>query len=373
MSCATHLVLAGVLGGGFAAACGGGGKARPPETRPAAGGPEELGPPARLADLKGKVVSIEVTGMAKERAARARDGIKKDIGTPYDRARVAGWVRFVASLSGVADVVAEGRPLQGGVAIRLVVKEHPKVRTVDVRGSHAVPATEWLTRMGIKEGDFFDPVLAASRRSDMADTLQQFGHFTASVDWKVEKAPDGRVDVVFVIEEGPAVVVSKIDIKGSKAVKRQVLLDLMSQNGGTTVGQRYWREAVEKALFMMSNHYYDRGYVNVQIDPPQESLSADKSKMELTVNIREGERFRIGKLDAKGTLVVGASEYLKLLGVKSGEVFNRSKIAQGLERIGEMHKSKGRPMEVFPATQIDPKKKTIAITIQVQGPPPASP
>jgi outer membrane protein insertion porin family len=354
------------------AACGGG-KPRPQATGPAASGPEQLGPPARLEDLKGKVVSIDVTGMAKERSVRARDGIKKDIGKPFDPVLVARWLRFVASLSGVADVVAEGRPLEGGVAVRLVVKEHPRIRSIDVRGSHAVPATEWLTRMGIKEGDFFDPALAASRRSDMADALRQFGHFSAGVDWKVEKAKDGRIDLVFLVEEGPAVAVSKIDIKGNKAVKRQVLLDLLSQNGGTSVGQRYWREAVEKALFLMSNHYYDRGYVNVQIDPPQETLSADKSKMELTVTIREGDRFRIGKLDAKGTLVVGASEYLKLLGVKSGEVFNRSKIAQGLERIGEMHKSKGRPMEVYPATEIDPKKKTIAITIQVQGPPPAAP
>lgn len=353
------------------AACGGG-KAHPQATPTAAAG-EQLGPPARLEDLKGNVVSIDVVGMAKERSARARDGIKKNIGTPFDRARVAGWVHFVASLSGVADVRAEARPVEGGVAVRLVVKEHPLVRTVDVRGSHAVPASEWLTRMGIKEGDFFDPVLASSRRGDMVEMLHQFGHFSADVQWKVEKAPDGRVDLVFVVEEGPSVVVSKIDIKGNKAVKRQELLDILSKEGGTTVGQRYWREAVDKALFAISNLYYDRGFVNVQIDRPNETLSADRSKMALTVTLREGDRFRIGKLDARGTLVVGASEYLKLLGVKQGEVFNRSKIASGLDRIREMHRSKGRAVEVFPATQLDMKKKTIAITLEVQGAPPSPP
>lgn len=350
------------------AACGGG-RGKTPAAQPAAAS-DQLGPPARLEDLKGKVVSIEVVGMAKERAMRARDGVARNIGTPYDPVHVAGWIHFVSSLSGVADVAAEARPVPGGVAVRLVVKEHPTIRSVDVRGSHAVPATEWLTRMGIKEGDFFDPVLATSRRGDMLETLQQFGHFTADVQWTVEKAPDGRVDLVFVVEEGPAVVVSKIDIKGNKAVKRKELLDLLAQNGGTAVGQRYWREALGNALMHLSSLYYDRGFVAVQIDNPGETLSADKSKMELVLTIREGDRYRIGKLDAKGTLVVGAAEYLKLLGVKKGEVFNRSKIAKGLERIGEMHRSKGRPMEVVPATEIDPKKKTVAITLQVQGPPP---
>lgn len=355
----------------LAAACGG--KARPQPVKPSAG-KEELGPPARLEDLKGKVVSIDVVGMSGERASRARDGIQKNIGSPFDRAHVAGWVHFVASLSGVADVVAEARPSKGGVAVRLVVKEHPLVRSVDVRGSHAVPATEWLNRMGIKAGDYFDPVLATSRRLDMVETLQQFGHFTADVAWTVEKAADDRVDLVFTVEEGPAVVVSKIELKGNKAVKREALLDILSRNGGTTVGQRYWREALSNALLHMSSLYYDRGYINVQIDTPAETLSPDKSKMAIALTIREGDRYRIGKLDAKGTLVVGAPEYVKLLGVKSGEIFNRGKIAKGLEKIAEMHKSKGRPaMEVYPATDIDVKKKTVAITLQVQGPPPGAP
>jgi len=352
-----------------AAACSGT-SSRAPVT--AATEKEELGPPARPEDLKGNVVAIEVTGMSKERAARARDGIKKDIGTPFDRGHVAGWVHFVATLSGVADVVAQARPSRGGVAVRLVVKEHPHIRTVDVRGSHAVPATEWLTRMGIKEGDFLDPALVASRRSDMLQTLQSFGHFTADVSWSVEKAADGRVDLVFTIEEGPAVTVSKIDFKGIKAVKRDALVEILSKNGGTTVGQRYWREALSNAMLFITNFYYDRGYISVQVDTPTETLSADKSKMALTLTIREGDRFRVGKLDAKGTLVVPAAEYVKLLGIKPGEIFNRSKIATGLEKINEMHKSKGREgMNVYPSTQIDPNKKTIGLTLEVQGPAPA--
>ncbi len=354
-----------------AAACGGTSSRAPVTASP---DKEELGPPARLEDLKGNVVAIEVTGMSKERAARARDGIKKGIGTPFDRGRVAGWMHFVATLSGVADVTAQARPVQGGVAVRLVVKEHPLIRSVDVRGSHAVPATEWLSRMGIKAGDFLDPPLAASRRSDMVDTLQSFGHFTADVTWSVEKAADGRVDLVFTVEEGPAVTVSKIDFKGLKAVKREALVEILSKNGGTTVGQRYWRQALSNALLFVSNLYYDRGYVNVQVDTPTETLSADKSKMEITLTIHEGDRFRVGKLDAKGALVATAAEYVKLLGVKPGEVFNRSKIAAGLEKINEMHKSKGREgMNVYPSTQIDLKKKTIGLTLEVQGPAGAAP
>ena len=349
------------------AACGGTAKQGAVEPAP---DKEVLGPPARLEDLKGNVVAIEVTGMSGERATRARDGIKKDIGAPFDRGHVAAWMHFVATLSGVADVKAEARPVKGGVAVRLVVKEHPHIRTVDVRGSHAVPATEWLSRMGIKDGDFLDPALAASRRSDMLETLQSFGHFNADVSWTVEKSPDGRVDLVFTVEEGPAVTVSKIDFKGLKAVKREVLLDILSKNGGTTVGQRYRRQALSNAILFVTNHYYDRGYINVQVDTPAETLSADKSKMELTLNIHEGDRFKVGKLDARGALIAPAAEYVKLLGVKPGEVFNRSKIAAGLEKINEMHKSKGREgINVYPSTQIDLKKKTIGLTLEVQGPP----
>lgn len=364
LAAAAVALVAGVAG------CGG--KSAGP-ARPAPAGREELGPPLKLEQIAGKLVSIDVVGMSAERAARAREPLSKNIGAPFDRVQVATWIHFVSSLSGVADVVAEARPVKGGVAVRLVVKEHPKIRSIDVRGSHAVPASEWLSRMGIKEGDYLDPVLATSRRRDMVDMLHQLGHFTADVAWSVGKAPDGRADLIFTVEEGPAVKVSKIDVKGNKAVKRDAVLDILAKNGGTTVGARYWREALANALLHLTSRYFDLGYINVQIDNPAETLSADKSSMALAITIREGDRYRVGKLDAKGTLVAPAGEYLKLLGVKPGEVFNRSKIASGLERINAMHKSKGRPMEVFPTTEIDSKKKTVAITLQVQGPPAGQP
>lgn len=346
----------------------GSGKAKAPAARPAAAG-EELGPPARPEDLKGNLVAIDVVGMSAERAARAREGVSKAIGKPYGAGLVAAAIRFVSSLSGVADVAAEARPLRGGVAVRLVVKEHPRMRSIDVRGSHAVPASEWLGKMAIKAGDFVDPVLLTARRQDMVETLRSFGHFSAQVVWSAEKAPDGRVDVIFTVEEGPAVVLSKIDIRGNKAVKRDKLLEILAKNGGTTVGARYWRDALGNALLHLSSLYYDLGYINVQIDDPKETLSADKSAMTIVLAIREGDRYRLGKLDAKGALVAPASEYVKLLGVKKGEVFNRSKLAAGLERINQMHQKKGNPaLQTSPATQIDAVKHTVAITVEVLGP-----
>jgi outer membrane protein insertion porin family len=349
----------------LAAGCGGSEKAPVRSSLPAQ--KEQLGPPARLEDLKGNLVSVSITGMSAERTARAREKLGSAVGKPYDRFQIGKDIRFLFLLAGIADVVVEGRPTKGGVALRFLVREQPRIRSVDVRGSHAIPASEWLSRLQLKEGEYLDPSAATTRRRMMVETLRSFGHFSADVKWTADKAKDGQVDLVFTVEEGPSVVLSKIELKGNKVVKKDKLLDLLATHGGTKVGARYWREALANALMHVTSHYYDNGHINVVVDNPVETLSADRASMSVAISIKEGDRFRLGKLDAKGDLVAPVGEYLKLLGVKKGEIFNRSKLGKGLERIGEMHTSKGQPsLAVYPTTEIDPKKKTVAITVTVQ-------
>ena len=150
-----RLVRLALVAAAFAAGCGGGerGGATPahPDERTAA----RPAPPPRVAleDLHGPLVSVEVTGLADKRLAAARAALKSAKGTAFDRARVASDVRALWRLGGVADVVAKARPAAGGVALRFAVTARPLVRSVNVRGSHAVPVSQWLGTIGIATGD----------------------------------------------------------------------------------------------------------------------------------------------------------------------------------------------------------------------------
>jgi outer membrane protein insertion porin family len=189
-----------------------------------------------------------------------------------------------------------------------------------------------------------------------------------AVTQQVKRAADGTVDVVFVVDEGPHVVVSKIDFVGTHALDRAALLDILTKNGGTSIGGRYSREGLQDGLLHVQAQYYDIGYILSTIDEPVEKVSTDKSNIEITVKVTEGNQFRIGKLEVRGALVAPAADYLKALGLKKGDVFSRKRVGEGIQRIVEMHKTKGKgEPQVSPVTNVDPKDKRVDLAFEIGG------
>ena len=328
------------------------------------------GAPARLEDLHGSLVSIDVAGLPRERAATAKSVLHSEVGGTFDRGQVASDVRALWGMGSVTDVRAEGRPASGGVALRYTVREQPRIRSIDVRGSAAIPAAQWVAQMPLKSGDFCDPTRLNAIRGTMLDQLRQAGFAMVKVTWAATDTKGSGVDVVFDVAEGPMMSLAQLDFRGNKAVPRKALLGIMAQGGGVAVGGRYWRDAIQRGLEAVNAHYFDLGYVNVGVGPVDEKLAKDGKSVTVTVPIVEGDQFRLGELSFQGALVATPREYASRFGVRKGQVFSRRKIAEGLERLRELHRTKGKPnADLIPVTELEAGKKRIKVTIQVvQGP-----
>lgn len=377
MTPAIGRALAGAAVGALLVACGGHatGPKPPLDT-------EKAAPAARLEDLRGALVSIDVAGVPEERVAAARSVLHSSVGAPFDRAQVAADLRAIWGLGAIADVHADARPAQGGVALRFTVREVQRIRSIDVTGTTGISSAQWLAKMPIKNGDFADPVRLAEVRRSMLEQLLQAGFHNAKVTWKATEVKGAGVNVVFEVEQGKLVSLASIEFRGNKAVSKKELLALMAKDGGAATGQRYWRNALEHGLDQVSNRYFDLGYVNAIIGPVGEKLGPDGAAMTVTVPIQEGDQYRLGELAFQGALVAPAREYASRFGLRRGQVFSRRKIAEGMDKIRELHRSKGQPVDnIVPITEMDAGKKRIKVTIQVgplgqppagQGQPPAA-
>ena len=82
--------------------------------------------------------------------------------------------------------------------------------------------------------------------------------------------------------------------------------------------------------------------------------------------ISEGDQFRVGKLDVTGVSAADAKKYLALVGVKSKDIFSRSAIVAGVQKITEaVHANGMTTANVLPLTKLDTAKKTIDLTLEV--------
>ncbi|HKE16055.1 MAG TPA: POTRA domain-containing protein [Kofleriaceae bacterium] len=331
------------------------------------------GAPAKVEDLRGSLVSVDVTGISKERAEDARAAVHSAVGKPFDRVQVGEDVRALFALGSVADVHADARQAQGGVALRFAVREQARIRSIDLRGSRAISPAQFEAQIPVKRGDFFDPVRLTAIRRNLLEQLRQAGFHSANVTWGSSAAKGGGLDVVFNVEEGRLVAVTKLAFQGNKAMPQKTLTGLLGESG-TAVGQRYWRDALERGLARVSEQYFDMGYVNVFVGPVGEKLSQDGSQMELTIPIKEGDQYRLGELTFEGALAATKREYAAAFGLRKGAVFSRRKVSEGLDRIRALHQKKGKAnVELVPQTEVDTKAKRIKVTLQVIEPGAAAP
>jgi outer membrane protein insertion porin family len=75
----------------------------------------------------------------------------------------------------------------------------------------------------------------------------------------------------------------------------------------------------------------DRGYANFAIDSAQVAIAPEKDDIFITVNVNEGEVFKISEVKLSGTFVVPEAELRRYLLIHPGETFNRKLITSTQE------------------------------------------
>jgi outer membrane protein assembly factor BamA len=161
--------------------------------------------------------------------------------------------------------------------------------------------------------------------------------------------------------------VKSVAFSGNKAIAAKTLGDKVAKL--VVVGEPVLQEKLGAAAELVYAHYWDVGYANVRVDPPKPVAGPN----DVVFKINEGPQFKLGPIAIKGDLpATEHARYLTLFGAKKGDIFNRTKIADGRKRMNDAIVATGRPhASVLPLTKVDLPAKTIAITLEVAlGPAP---
>jgi len=158
------------------------------------------------------------------------------------------------------------------------------------------------------------------RRSDVDDAAFQMelayrkdGHAFAAVDYQIEQVAEELV-VTFSVNEGPRVILQKIDIAGNATIATQTLLPFFEEDKSGLFGQGkllFIKSNMESALSQIRNFYISQGYRDVVVGDAQFSFNDDRTQATVTVSIEEGTRYVVHDTLFRGDLIPDAEENLK--------------------------------------------------------------
>jgi outer membrane protein insertion porin family len=186
----------------------------------------------------------------------------------------------------------------------LTVRERPILGAVDVNGTDRISAGTVRDRVDLLIGRPLDPAQVARSMQRIDSLYQAAGYYLARVTPETTFV-DGKVSLVFHVDEGHRLAVSGVDIQGNQGVSDKSVVGAMSTR---PEGFFWWKkgelDADKYAADVSQNipaFYASKGYIDAQV--LEDTLKVDRTRGKALVDIKvnEGPRYRIGSFEVTGS------------------------------------------------------------------------
>jgi outer membrane protein insertion porin family len=197
------------------------------------------------------------------------------------------------------------------------------------------------------------------------------GKYAVQVNTVVNPLPRNRVGIDIKISEGLSAKINRINIVGNHAFSESTLVDQLNV---TTPGffafftgsDKFSQDKLSSSLQALSDYYMNRGYAKFHIDSTQVAIDSTKTKVFLTINVNEGQKYTFKGFKLMGNLIVPESQLAKEINIKSGDTFSKQTVMDGVTAIQNTLGDLGYAfVNVNPVPTIDDKTKSVYITYYV--------
>ena len=305
-------------------------------------GPEALTDPITDIVIEGND-TIETTAIRKL--------VRSAVGRPSAESQIREDVRALYSTRWFFSVEPRYRRNDKGLVLVFRVIERPIVESVEFRGNERIK-TGYLEKLtGLKAGSPFDVSVnrEAIKRIEEHYKTKGFPYTKVSLE-KGNRREDRQV--VFVVDEGPKVIVGSVKFDGNDSFSYGVLkqkLTLKPAILGLSFLGKYKPEQLPDDVAALKQYYHSLGYFDVDIEKevaidesPWNPLSYKAAHAIITYRIKEGPRFRIRELVIEGNKIFTNEELANELKLRSGEFYNARYMSKDVDGIKERYGNLGR-------------------------------
>jgi len=255
-----------------------------------------------------------------------------------------------------------------GDVLVVFVAERPAIASVDIVGNEELPTEqleEALSQIGLKVGRVLDRSVVATIEQELKRQYYSLGKYGVKIETEVSPLERNRVNVSVKIAEGESANIYAFNIVGNTVFSEEKLHAFLELGGTGALGGRkeYSKQYFAADLEILKSYYQDRGYINFRIESTQVSLTPDKQDVYITVNIIEGEKYKVNKVSLSGNLLFSEEELLKLVNLNKGDVFSRKKATLSRTNINDRFAEDGYAFaNINLSPKINDKDKTVDLT-----------
>jgi outer membrane protein insertion porin family len=274
-----------------------------------------------------RVSDIRVEGLQRVSAGTVFSVLPIRVGDVLNQADIQNATRELFKVGYFSDVEIK----RDGDVLVLVIKERPAINKIELEGNKAIKTENLMDSLkenNLSEGQIFQRATLEGITQALQREYVNQGRYGASVNIEIEDMPRNQVKVLVKIDEGSPSRIKQINIVGNSSYSEEELIDLFELK---TTGMLSWisgndkynKEKMKGDLERLESWYMDRGYLNFKIDSSQISLSPDKAKIFITVNITEGDIYRVSDIELAGDPAIDEQIIRRMILMQKDQIFSQ--------------------------------------------------
>ena len=261
---------------------------------------------------------------------------------------------------------------QGGTVV-VTVNENTTINRVVIEGNKKFKREALEPELQTKARRPVDRKLIDGDVARLKEFYRRIGRAAASITYRLVDLPNGRVDVVFAVDEGDKTGILEINFVGNEAVSSRRLLSIM-QTGEMNwlsflkTNDVYDSDKIAADQELIRRYYLKNGYADFRVTGTDVRFEAERGGYIVTISVSEGAQYRVGQVGFDSRVSSLDPETLRdEIQTDPGDVYNAEAVEKTLTKMTTAAVRRGYPfVTVRPTGARDPASQTVNLGFVVE-------
>jgi outer membrane protein insertion porin family len=275
-----------------------------------------------------RISDIRVEGLQRVSASPVFAAMPLQVGDTADEDSISTAISSLFATGFFSDIQVLH---EGGVLI-VSVKERPAISEVKLDGNKAIK-TEQLNKVlkdqGIAVGQIFQKDTLDGLVHELERQYVAQGRYGAKVEAKVVDQPNNQIKLDIKIDESKVSGIVNIQFVGNNTFDDKTLKNLfdLKEKGWFSFlsgKNHYAKEKFKGDIEKLESYYLDRGYLDFKVVSSQVALSPDKKSVFITLNLYEGDIYKVNKVSLAGDPILPEESVKMVLLLAKDDTFSQN-------------------------------------------------
>src|SRR5262245_16055525 len=317
----------------------------------------------------GTITAIQIQGNVRAEPETIRSYLQLKEGQQFDPAAADRSLKALFGTGLFADVSIE---MQGSTLV-VRVTENPILNRVAFEGNRKIDDDKLRDEVQSKPRQVFTRARVQSDVERLLSIYRRSGRYNATIEPKVIRLEQGRVDLVFEINEGDVTGIKRISFVGNEHFSDGTLRGRIR-----TTESAWWRFLSSDDRFdpdrlnldreLLRKFYLSEGYADFRVISAVAELAPNREGFFITFTISEGERYKFGKVDVSTRFQGLDIDVLRgYLTMSEGDWYDANEVEKTVSALSDLVGSLGYAfVEVRPNIRRNKDTLTIDVTFDIQ-------